>query len=688
MSKKNVGKELAAIRDRLDGVDKRILEALAERQQIISDVARLKSQDRSHVRDVLREEDQLTRLVDLGRQRGLGTYYVTRLFREILEHSVRLQQEYLADQQNPERLQEQTIVVSYQGTAGAYSHLAASKHFSTRDLEVVYRGYESFQGMLEAVQNGDAQYGVLPIENTTAGSINEAYDLLSRMNLALVGEDILRVEHCLVAVEDVPVSHIRRVYSHPQALAQCANFLSGLKHCTVESFTDTAMAVKKIRNEQDLSQAAIASEEAAQLYGLKVIKRDIANQKDNYTRFVVVAREPVRYDTRIPCKTSLIFATRDEEGALLECLNVLATHGLNLTKLESRPRPNVPWEYLFYVDVEGNVDDPHMKQALQQMVAHTSHMKVLGSYPARNTRDARPAEPRRPFASDSSPQRPAASSEAPQASVLQMLERKPYKLVSRAQRVQDTQINVRGVVVGGSRAAVIAGPPFVESREQILECARIAKDLGADVLRGSCFREQTAPDAFAGLGYQALEWLEKAGREVGLPVATEVLDPADLHAVARRADMLELGARDVQNYELLKEAAQVDRPLILKRGLLASIDEWLAAAEYILANGNQQVILCERGIRTFETATRSTLDLSAVPIVRERTHLPIVVDPSQACANWRWIEPMADASLASGAHGVVVEMHPDPERALGDGSQALTFDNFERLMKRLQPRLG
>jgi chorismate mutase/prephenate dehydratase len=236
--------------------------------------------------------------------------------------------------------------------------------------------------MLAAVSSGAADYGMLPVENTTAGSINDAYDLLASTTLSAVGEEVLKVEHCLVALRDVPVEQIAHVYSHPQALAQCSVFLSGLKDCMVEAFTDTAMSVEKVRDEGDPTQAAIASERAASLYGLQVIARDIANQAQNYTRFLVVARKALRFDERIPCKTSLIFSTRHERGALVRCLNLLADRNLNLTKLESRPRLHSPFEYLFYVDFEGNVESEEVQAALEGMREHTSSLKVLGSYPA------------------------------------------------------------------------------------------------------------------------------------------------------------------------------------------------------------------------------------------------------------------------------------------------------------------
>jgi len=224
---------------------------------------------------------------------------------------------------------------------------------------------------------------MLPVENTTAGSINEAYDLLASTHLSVVGEEVLRVEHCLVGLAGVELTDIRRVYSHPQALAQCSAFLAGLDDCTVEAFTDTAMSVQRVRDEGEPSHAAIASERAAALYGLSVIARNAENQTSNYTRFMVVSRKALRFDERVACKTSLIFSTRHEQGALLRCLNVLAERGLNLTKLESRPRMHSPFEYNFYVDFEGNLESEAVQKALEEMRSHTAYLKVLGSYPAR-----------------------------------------------------------------------------------------------------------------------------------------------------------------------------------------------------------------------------------------------------------------------------------------------------------------
>ena len=295
-----VVKELSELRAALDEVDGRLVDALVERRDLVKQVARLKVEQGRGIRDPQRERELLEALVARGEAAGLDSFFVTRLFREIIDHSVRLQQEYFSSSGDPRHARE-TIVVGFQGVEGAYSHLAATRHFGARDAKVIYEGFPSFKVMLEAVKNDMADYAVLPIENSIAGSINENYDHLAKMDLHLVGEEMQRVEHCLIGLDDVPLTKIRRVFSHPVALAQCGAFLSTLTNCHAEAFADTALSVRRVRDEQDLSQAAIASEEAARIYGLPVLARNIADQKDNFTRMVMVAKHPVTYDPALDC---------------------------------------------------------------------------------------------------------------------------------------------------------------------------------------------------------------------------------------------------------------------------------------------------------------------------------------------------------------------------------------------------
>jgi 3-deoxy-7-phosphoheptulonate synthase len=261
---------------------------------------------------------------------------------------------------------------------------------------------------------------------------------------------------------------------------------------------------------------------------------------------------------------------------------------------------------------------------------------------------------------------------------------KPFKLSGREWHPDDSTYKIGGVEIGGAKVFVMAGPCAVESREQLLSTAESVKASGAHFLRGGAFKPRTSPYTFQGMGLHGLKLLEEARAATGLPVITEVMAPHDVEAVAASADILQIGARNMQNYNLLFEVGQVHKPVMLKRGLSATIEEWLLAAEYILSRGNYQVILCERGIRTYETMTRNTLDLNAVPVVRELSHLPIVVDPSHGTGSWRWVEAMACAGVAAGAHGLMIEVHPNPAEAYSDGPQSLKFENFAKLMVSVQ----
>jgi len=258
---------------------------------------------------------------------------------------------------------------------------------------------------------------------------------------------------------------------------------------------------------------------------------------------------------------------------------------------------------------------------------------------------------------------------------------KPYKLVSRDFHPRNSIVKVGGVEIGeGKRPVVAAGPCAVEGEEHILRVARSVKAAGADLLRGGAFKPRTGPHTFQGLREEGLKYLAAAGKAVGLPIVTEVMSPDNVGLVAEFADMLQVGARNMQNFDLLRELGKIRKPVLLKRGMSATLEEFLAAAEYILAEGNPHVILCERGIRTFETATRNTLDLAIVPLVKELSHLPVMVDPSHATGKRSLVPPMAKAAIVGGAHGVLIEVHPEPEKALSDGPQSLTVPGFEKLM--------
>ena len=666
--------KIGGLRAQLDEVDTGIVGLIARRSQIIADIARAKERSSKAVQDLDRERQVLAGVEATATELGVSASLVRRIFRELIGDSVAQQARHLTGKGAVRQR------VAFQGSAHAYSDAAARKYMADTGADGDLTGHRTFREAIDALLAGTADLAVLPIENTTAGSINEVYALLREHDVFIIGEETWKVDHCLAAVQDVPLNSLTRILSHPQGLEQCAQFLQSLPGAVPTSYFDTAGAMAAVAAAGDPRAAAIGSPEAADAYGLVVLRRGIADTEDNYTRFVVLSCAAAPVDVRIACKTSLILVTRHEEGALLRCLEILSGSGHSLTKLESRPRPGRRWEYLFFIDFDGNIAEPRTAAALDELKAAAQYIKVLGSYPAKALRHS----PQPGSLPEMTAESPADVLEAFVADDQPAVRRfRQYRLVDRSARPADTLVRVGDVLVGGDSFVVMAGPCSVESAEQITATARFVRDQGAHVLRGGVFKPRTSPYSFQGLGWEGLDLLARAGHETGLPVITEVMAVEQVQRMAKEADILQIGARNMQNFDLLREVGKLDRPVLLKRGLSSTIEEWLAAAEYIVAQGNQQVILCERGIRTFESATRNTLDLSAVVVVSERSHLPIIVDPSHGTGRRSYVAPMAWAARAAGAHGLLIEVHPTPEQALSDADQSLSFGEFAALMSRL-----
>ena len=679
--RKKKKENISNLREKINQLDSELIKLLADRRKLSKDVILTKENSQKPIRDQQRESELLNRLIKIGKKEGLDSHFLTKVFYEIIEDSVRLQQNYVQMKLNAKGEKKKTITVAIQGIEGSYSYLASQKYFTHHDADLHFVFKKRFEEVINAVEKGDADLAVLPIENTTSGGINEVYDLLLHTTLSIVGEEKFQVKHCLVTSGEISFRKIKKVYAHYQAAAQCNKFLETIPNVSIEYFDDTALSVQKIKEEGNSSYAAIASEEAAKLFKLKILKTDIANQSENFTRFLIASRKPNEVDSRIPCKTSIVMATSHTPGSLVEALNVFRKSNVNLTKLESRPIIGNPWEEMFYLDFEGNITSELVQKVLDELGPHTRFMKVLGSYPSQELERTKIE-----YLNILNEQTKSLSKEK-KADIEIQLEKKSksknYRLASREYKSDDTIIKVKDVVIGGNNFVVIAGPCSVESEEMILKCALEAKENGAQILRGGCFKPRTSPYSFQGLGLDALKFLTDAGKYYEMPVITEVLDTEHVVEVAKTADILQVGARNMQNFALLKEVGKSHRPVMLKRGLMASIDELLNAAEYILSQGNRQVILCERGIRTFETATRNTLDLSAIPVLKELTHLPLIVDPSHAVGERNKVIPLAKAAKIVGAHGIMIEFHPDPPNALSDPEQALYFKQFEELMRDL-----
>lgn len=376
-------------RKKLDLIDDRILQLLADRTDLAREVASAKKEDGSRLRDRKREAALLARLQQGAKEAGLPVDAVTRVYQEILNLSFHEQIAILAGATSGG----QRVRIGYQGIPGAYSQWAGKRVGSSRRWQTETVGCRTFKEVAEAVVDGRVDYGILPVENTVAGSINDTYDLLQKYSLFIVGEEAVPIDHCLAAVKSVPLEKIKRVYSHPQALAQCSAFLDELSDTEVHSFFDTAAAMQKVAADQDETVAAIAGTHAAEMYGLVVLKYQIANQSENLTRFLLVSRQKQPVPGGVSAKTSIILTVRHEEGALLKALNTMHEYKTNLTKLESRPRPGAPWQYYFYIDFEGNESDPDVAEMLRSLKESAQEMRVLGSYVSRTVSEGRPITP-------------------------------------------------------------------------------------------------------------------------------------------------------------------------------------------------------------------------------------------------------------------------------------------------------
>lgn len=382
---------LLELRDRISSLDLKLLSLLAKRRALALDVAHSKVASKRPIRDMARERDLLEYLVAEGQKRGLDSFYVTRLFQMIIEDSVLTQQALLQLDLNHQV--NRSAHISFLGPKGSYSHLAALQYGARYFDQIVEYGCNKFVDIVQAVETGQAEYGILPIENNISGSVNEVYDLLQQTYLSLVGEISISIDHCVLVSGDSDLDRIEVIYSHPQPFQQCSQFMACYPNWKIKYCESTATAMEKVAQINHPTAAALGSGQGGALYGLQVLEHNLANQHKNITRFIVLARKAIDVTEQVQAKTTLILATGQQPGALVEALLVLRTHGIIMTRLESRPIHGNPYEEMFYIDVQANLRSMKMQKALEELQAITRLLKVLGCYPSENVVPVRPEEP-------------------------------------------------------------------------------------------------------------------------------------------------------------------------------------------------------------------------------------------------------------------------------------------------------
>ena len=375
------GVVLSQVREKITALDQQLLKLLGERRQLSLSVAQSKIDTVKNVRDTAREEELLIDLIQRGHKLGLDAHYVSKLFHVIIEDSVLNQQAWLQERTNHQH-ESPLARVAFLGAKGSYSFLASQRYFSRRVENIVELGCNSFDEIICHVESGQAEFGMLPIENTSSGSINEVYDLLQHTSLSIVGELSQPVEHCLLTSQTTSLDAINTIYCHAQPYQQCAQFVSQLSNVKFEFVDSTAAAMEKVQQLNSPNVAVIGSQEGGLLYGLQSIKSKIANQKENHSRFIVVARKAVEVAVQIPAKTTFIISTHQQTGALVDALLVLKNNNISMTKLESRPIQGNPWEEMFYIDVDCNLHHKSMQTALTELNGIAKQIKILGCYPS------------------------------------------------------------------------------------------------------------------------------------------------------------------------------------------------------------------------------------------------------------------------------------------------------------------
>lgn len=662
--KEQTQEALRRTRADIDRIDAHIVDLLSERLAASRAIAAEKSAAGAPIVDEEREQALLHQWRERAAARGLPRQLATAVLERIVDWSRRSQERSAPA--------DAAIRVAYQGEPECYSDLAARKLFELRGRGI-YSGVptRTFQAAFDALERGEVRYALLPVENSLVGAIAEVNAALADGDVQIVDEETLEIEHVLAALPRADIERLTHVHSHPVALRQCRGLFAGRPRWSAVDVHDTAGAARQLAESGALTTGVICSREAAEAYGLKVLLTDIADRDANTTRFLLLAREGEAPPPGVRCKSTLLVALDHAHGALSRFLSGLASRGVNLTRIESRPQMERPWEYLFLVDMLGRADEAPLAEALVEARRHCNTLRVLGSYPTRTAATlATVHEQPRPLA------------EVPESRAAAV----PKSVADR--RSDRRTLDLAGAPVGGPSLLLIAGPCAVESEEQIHTAAAMVAARGLRLMRAGAFKPRTSPKSFQGLGALGLRWLVEAARAQGLRVVTEVLSTEDLDLVAREADVIQVGARNMQNFELLKALGRIDKPVLLKRGMSATLDELLGATEYITAGGNQQVVLCERGIRTFETATRFSIDLAAMVVLQARTNLPVIVDPSHAAGRRELVVPLALAAVAAGADGLIVEVHPCREQARCDKEQALTPEDLDRLIAGATPILA
>ncbi|MCF1428557.1 MAG: chorismate mutase [Shewanella sp.] len=599
---------LTDIRNAISAIDRDMLALLARRKALALDIARSKEVDVRPIRDSQREKELLARLVKQGREQGLDAHFVLTLYQSIIEDSVLSQQAFLQGRANPDTHQQQ-YCIAYLGARGSYSHLAATRYCQRHAFEMLDLGCQSFDEIIQSVESGHAHYGFLPIENTSSGSINEVYDLLQHTSLAIVGETTVEVGHCLLAKPGTRLEDVTTLFAHPQPISQCSRYLSQHKDFQLKYCASSADAMNMIVQSERTDLAAIGSAQGGEFYGLEVLQPNLANQKVNQSRFIVVARKAIAVPEQLPAKTTLIMATGHKPGALVDALLILKKHRLNMSKLESRPIPGTPWEEMFYLDIEANLTCNAMKSALKELAELTRFIKVLGCYSCETVEPTQLSQ--------------------------QQLMIEPDTSKTAIQVETTTEFKVRQFILGQGHLGLLAALPAIS----ISNPESLARSLKEQGFQGVVINQSSGQD---------MGQLQRALEKFDLCSVTDVSLGAPLTSTSA-PDLWYVSADNMYNTSLLEQIGTQPVPVILERHPDADINTLQQSIEVLKHSGNRQIIISEAG---FETRSgKRIIDIQHCDTVKQATGLPVML---------RTDSPVP-AALTAGIDGLLLNIAIDKD---------------------------
>ena len=670
-SKTNYSKQLLDIRDAISEIDDSLISLIADRRKLSINVARIKQLIGKPLRDQPREKELLESLVEKASLLNIESRYITKLFTTIIEDSVRYQQEYLQAKASPTTKDNRSKSIAVLGGVGAYSHLAAKHFFANSENQ--YIACDSFDEIIQNVETGKTQYGVIPIENTTSGGITEVYDLLLNSKLSIIGEEKLAINHCLVTKKSIKLNEIRSIVAHPQAARQCSQDLNNLTEAKISLCESTAHALSLVATEKNLDIAAIASEQAAELFNLKVIQKNIANQKQNFTRFMVLSKKAIPVALTVQSKTTIALSTGQQPGSLAQVLALFENSNIPLSKLESRPIPDKPWEQLFYIDFQGNVAEPQVADALNSLSKLCKFLRVFGSYPSENIIATKVSSDS--IASASLTRAELNPMPQPIGPLSTDISTHSVRRISPSHTLQESVVDLAGTLVGNNNFMLSALIANVYS-EQLLE-EQFNKITESGI--GSCVIGSLLNFTVDNVKSRSTETsiskiIELASRHQ-LSLIFDVEKSQQLSSVVAHSGVPRITVNRLRQLDLLNTVGGQNTPIIIQQQT-ENYDELLDIAESILSKGNQQVVL----ELVVDCAHYTPAALTDIAKLRSSTHLPIIIHLVGKRVNFRILPSLVSGIRALGVNGVVLELTDNNQGTEANSRLMLAANDFAAIM--------